>query len=174
VSRGDVVVDDNFRADIMQGLEGVTQNSCVLTPDVGFCRTGTAYSAFKGYDYKANPIYGKTGTAQDKDKFDWKDTSLFSAFSIPPGADAPQFQVTAIIEQAGFGSGSAAPTVRCMFEKLANPSALAPVKQSDELNRNQFKAAVLPPLDPADAECLHVQDDDIRQAAIGKALGKGD
>ena len=174
VSRGEVAVDDNFRADIMQGLQGVTQNCCVNSLDVGFPRPGTAYSTFKGYDYEAYPIFGKTGTAQDKDKIDWKDTSLFSAFGIPPGQTDPQYQVTAIIEQAGFGSGSAAPVVRCMFEKLATPGSFAPVKQSDELKRTQSKAAILPPLASADeAACLHVQDDDIRQAAIGKPKSGG-
>ena len=171
VTRGTVEISDEVRNDILPGLKGVTQGTgaaAVCTPDLpGLCRDGTAVAPFRNYDWGSFPVYGKTGTAQDVSQDAWKDTSLFSAFAGPPD-QPPQYQVTAILEQSGFGSAAAALVVRCTLEKLADPKSLASIDQSAPLDRNQFRAAVLPKLADADQECLHVEDADIREAAIGK------
>jgi penicillin-binding protein 2 len=78
---------------------------------------GTAARAFSGFPLDAFPIAGKTGTAQVDDK---ADTALFSAFGP---AYAPRYQVTAVLEESGFGATSAAPVVRRIFEVL---SGIAP------------------------------------------------
>ena len=74
---------------------------------------GTAARAFSGFPLDAFPIAGKTGTAQVDDK---ADTALFSAFGP---VYAPRYQVTAVLEESGFGATSAAPVVRRIFEVLA-------------------------------------------------------
>jgi penicillin-binding protein 2 len=77
---------------------------------------GTAASAFAGFPLDTFPIAGKTGTAQVDDK---ADTALFSAFGP---VYAPRYQVTAVLEESGFGATSAAPVVRRVFEVLAGLS----------------------------------------------------
>ena len=74
--------------------------------------SGTAVSPFAGFPLDSFPIAGKTGTAQVDGK---ADTAVFSAFGP---VDIPQYQVTAILEESGFGSTSAAPVVRRIFEVL--------------------------------------------------------
>jgi penicillin-binding protein 2 len=74
---------------------------------------GTAARAFAGFPLDAFPIAGKTGTAQVDNK---ADTALFSAFAP---LNAPKYQVTAVLEESGFGATSAAPVVRRVFEVLA-------------------------------------------------------
>jgi len=82
---------------------------------------GTAARAFAGFPLDAFPIAGKTGTAQVDNK---ADTALFSAFGP---VYAPRYQVTAVLEESGFGATSAAPVVRRIFEVLAGlaPKAAA-------------------------------------------------
>ncbi|HZA77790.1 MAG TPA: penicillin-binding protein 2 [Acidimicrobiales bacterium] len=74
---------------------------------------GTAAGAFAGFPLEDFPIAGKTGTAQVDNK---ADTALFSAFGP---VNAPRYQVTAVLEESGFGATSAAPVVRRVFEVLA-------------------------------------------------------
>jgi penicillin-binding protein 2 len=74
---------------------------------------GTAAGAFAGFPLDAFPIAGKTGTAQVDNK---ADTALFSAFGP---VNAPRYQVTAVLEESGFGATSAAPVVRRIFEVVA-------------------------------------------------------
>jgi penicillin-binding protein 2 len=74
---------------------------------------GTAARAFAGFPLDTFPIAGKTGTAQVDNK---ADTALFSAFGP---VYAPRYQVTAVLEESGFGATSAAPVVRRIFEVLA-------------------------------------------------------
>ena len=75
--------------------------------------SGTAAGAFSGFPLDDFPIAGKTGTAQVDNK---ADTALFSAFGP---VQAPRYQVTAVLEESGFGATSAAPVVRRIFEVLA-------------------------------------------------------
>ena len=77
-------------------------------------REGTAAAAFAGFPLDRFPVLGKTGTAQVMGK---ADTSLFVA--VAP-ADRPRFVVTAVVEEAGFGSAVAAPIVRRVLEVLTS------------------------------------------------------
>jgi penicillin-binding protein 2 len=89
------------------------EREALLTGLVGVPVRGTAARAFAGFPLDAFPIAGKTGTAQVDNK---ADTALFSAFGP---AYAPRYQVTAVLEESGFGATSAAPVVRRIFEVLA-------------------------------------------------------
>ncbi|MFN2608340.1 MAG: penicillin-binding protein 2 [Acidimicrobiales bacterium] len=87
---------------MLQGFEGA-----VADPK------GTAYPAFTGFPLATFPIAGKTGTAEVSGK---QDTAVFSAFG--PVSD-PRYEVTVVMEQAGFGAAAAAPVARHIFEGVA-------------------------------------------------------
>ena len=56
---------------------------------------------------------GKTGTAQVVGK---QDTALFASFAP---ASNPQYAVSVVLEEAGFGGTNAAPVARRIYEGLA-------------------------------------------------------
>lgn len=99
-----------------QDLRAVTQAM------VGVTQEGTSRGAFANAPYTSA---GKTGTAQavtiaQSDKYDARklaerkrDHSLYIAFAP---ADNPQIAIAAIVENAGFGSTSAAPIARRVFD----------------------------------------------------------
>jgi len=99
---------------IERGLAGVTVS-------------GTAATAFDGWDSAAWPLASKTGTAEVNGK---ADSSLFVAYG-PVGS--PQYVVFAILEESGFGSEAAAPVVRRVLEPLAGqvPAAVDEVPDVD-------------------------------------------
>lgn len=99
---GTVPLPPEIRDPLMQGLIGVTTQP-----------KGTATGVFAGFPNDSYPVAGKTGTAQVNGK---ADTALFSAFG--PAHD-PQYQVTVIMEESGFGSTAAAPVARKLFDVFA-------------------------------------------------------
>ena len=108
---GHVDLPPEHRAPVMQGMVGVTQDP-----------HGTAFTTFRGWPHDRYPIAGKTGTAQADPK---QDTALFSA--VGPATD-PQFAVTVVMEQAGFGATSAAPVARAVFGRLSLLEEPGPVQ----------------------------------------------
>jgi penicillin-binding protein 2 len=96
-----VDLPSNVRDPIMEGLSGVVSDS-----------GGTAAPAFSGFPLSRFPVAGKTGTAQ---VFGKQDTSLFTAFG--PTSD-PQYVVSVVMEQSGFGAEAAAPVARRIFDGL--------------------------------------------------------
>jgi penicillin-binding protein 2 len=106
-------MDPNVRSAILAGFEGAVDQS---QPK------GTAYDAFAGFPLSQFPVAGKTGTAQVKGK---GDTSLFSAFF---SAHGQQYVVVAVVEQAGFGSQTAAPIVRRIIESMTGQHPVGPVQ----------------------------------------------
>lgn len=100
---GQVPFAPGWREAILTGLDQVTK------PGTG----GTASATFQGFDQSACAVAGKTGTAQATDK---DDSSLFVAFAP---STAPRIAISAIFEQAGFGSSAAVPFVRRVLEPLA-------------------------------------------------------
>ena len=97
---GTVALPPADRQALLAGFEGVTQNPL-----------GTAYGIFTG-PLAADDIAGKTGAAQVQGK---QSTSIFTSFA--PASD-PQFEVTAILEQAGYGADVAGPVVRQIYDSL--------------------------------------------------------
>jgi penicillin-binding protein 2 len=89
------------RNPIVDGLANVT-------------RSGTAAATFAGLDQRAFPIVGKTGTAEVNGK---ADTSLFASYA--PLAD-PQWAVTAVLEESGFGAEASGVVVCRVYEMLAS------------------------------------------------------
>lgn len=94
-----ISIDAGARAAITSGLRGVTSAG-----------DGTAAGAFSGFPTSAFPVAGKTGTAQVARK---QDTALFAAFAP---ADAPQFAIAVVLEEAGFGGSVAAPVARRILD----------------------------------------------------------
>ncbi len=95
-----------FRDPILDGLNGVTTDE-----------EGTAFYAFEGFDPTWS-VAGKTGTAQVVNK---EDTSLFVGFGP---VETPRVVVTAVLEEAGFGSEAAAPVVRRLLELVSEQREL--------------------------------------------------
>ena len=88
------------RAAIQAGFVGVVQSP-----------GGTAYGIFTG-PLASHDLAGKTGTAQVAGK---QSTSIFTSFAP---ASNPQYEVTAILEQAGYGADVAGPVVRQIYDAL--------------------------------------------------------
>lgn len=101
------------RAAILAGFEGVTTNPL-----------GTAYASFGGKPGLNVLVAGKTGTAQVVNSnipltspLYKQPTSVFSSFAP---AQAPQYAVDCMIEQAGYGASACAPVVRQIYDLLFN------------------------------------------------------
>ena len=105
---GEVEIDPEFYSRALEGLLGVTTDE-----------DGTGYDAFNTRNYdgvffplEESPVAGKTGTAEVRGK---ADTAVFAAFGP---VDEPRFAMSVFLEEAGFGSRSAAPFVARVMEKL--------------------------------------------------------
>jgi penicillin-binding protein 2 len=99
---GHIDLPPAVRDPILAGLKGV-----VADPK------GTARDAFATFPVGQFPIAGKTGTAEVVGK---QDTALFAAFAP---ADDPQYAVSVVMEESGFGGTAAAPVARRIFEQLS-------------------------------------------------------
>lgn len=95
-----VDIPPNVRTPILNGLRGA-----ITDP------RGTAHGAFAGFN--AFPVAGKTGTAQVLGK---QDSAVFAAFAP---ANDPQYVISVVMEEAGFGGSVAAPVARRIFAGLA-------------------------------------------------------
>lgn len=102
VKTGTVALTEAQRAPILAGLKGALTDA-----------RGTASAAFSGFPFESLVVAGKTGTAQVPRK---QDTALFASFAP---ADAPQYTVVVVMEEAGFGGSVAAPVARRVYEFLA-------------------------------------------------------
>ncbi len=98
-----VAIDPALRDRMLAGFEGAVDSA---DPP------GTASQAFSGFPFGTVAVAGKTGTAQVTGK---GDTSLFVGM-FP--ANAPEYVVVAVVEQAGFGAQTAAPIVRRIIEVM--------------------------------------------------------
>ena len=96
---------------IVDGLVGVTTRE-----------GGTASGAFAGFPSANFPVAAKTGTAQVNKK---APTAVFGAFG-PAGA--PQYAVSVLLEESGYGGSVAAPVARRLFDVLSGavPMPAAP------------------------------------------------
>ncbi len=91
---GTVEITPDQYSQIVSGLVGVTQSG-----------EGTAAASWKASP-TAWPMAGKTGTAQVKGK---ADTALFAGWGpVGPGA-VPQYAISVVVPEAGFGGDVAAP-----------------------------------------------------------------
>ena len=127
---GEVEIDPEFYSRALEGLLGVTTDE-----------DGTGYDAFNTRNYdgvffplEESPVAGKTGTAEVRGK---ADTAVFAAFGP---ADEPQFAMSVILEEAGFGSRSAAPLVARVMEKLVTET----VEEAPTAAVSYARSAALP------------------------------
>jgi penicillin-binding protein 2 len=97
-----VPLPPDVRDPILAGLKGAVSDP-----------KGTAHAAFAGFPTDAFDIAGKTGTAQVVGK---EDTAVFTSFAP---ADNPQYEITVLMEESGFGGTAAAPVARRVYEGLA-------------------------------------------------------
>ena len=97
-----VEIPADIRAPILAGLRGVVEDG-----------KGTARGAFASFPLSSYPVAGKTGTAQ---VFDKQDTALFVAFAP---ADDPQYVISVVMEESGFGGTVAAPVARRIIDVLS-------------------------------------------------------
>jgi penicillin-binding protein 2 len=88
----------------------------------GVPTSGTATSAFGGWDHAAWPVAGKTGTAQVDGK---ADTALFIGYGGPAG-EAPSYAIAVVLEESGFGGEAAAPVARWILEPISGQVPMPP------------------------------------------------
>jgi penicillin-binding protein 2 len=113
-----VEMPPEVRNPLVEGMVGVTASE-----------GGTAYGSFLGFPNDTWPVAGKTGTSQVRGR---KDFALFAAFA--PLHD-PQYAISVVMEEAGFGGAHAAPVARRILDVLSGnvplPSALDPDAAED-------------------------------------------
>lgn len=102
VANGKVELTPEWQQALVEGLLGVTTRE-----------GGTAVSAFSGFPSSAYPVAAKTGTAQVTKK---APTAVFGAFGP---AHAPQYAVSVLLEESGYGGSVAAPVARRIFDLLS-------------------------------------------------------
>lgn len=101
---GTVPLAPDARAAMLAGFTGVVNNG-----------QGTASGVFSGTPLAGKDIAGKTGTAQQP--FPKQNTSVFTSFAP---ATNPTYEVTAFMEQSGYGASVAGPVVRQIYDNLYN------------------------------------------------------
>ncbi len=95
----DVEMAPAWRNVILQGMVGVTADP-----------SGTAFTAFKGWDHAGWPVAAKTGTAEVSGR---ADSSVFGAFGPVGNSQVVAF---AVLEESGYGGEAAAPMVRRILD----------------------------------------------------------
>ena len=99
---GHIDLPPPIHAPILAGLQGAVGSG-----------KGTANGAFQGFPLDVLPVAGKTGTAQVINK---QDTAVFASFA--PSTN-PEYAISVVLEEAGFGGEAAAPVARRIYEGLA-------------------------------------------------------
>ncbi|MFT3854115.1 MAG: penicillin-binding transpeptidase domain-containing protein [Ilumatobacteraceae bacterium] len=142
----EVQLDDATRTEVVKGLRRVITGPGTWYPKTYYHKT-TGEDLFDGYH--GIPIAGKTGTAQGAGGYPWNDSSAFGAFSVD--SEHP-YAVYAYLEKAGYGAKAAGPVVKCMFLALSDPTRMAAVQISDQLDITSDEVAA--PQHLADTSCL--------------------
>ncbi len=102
VERHRVEIAPEWHQAMIQGLVGVTT-----------AEGGTATAAFSGFPSDVYPVAAKTGTAQVTNK---APTAVFGA--VGP-THAPQYAISVLLEESGYGGSVAAPVARRLFDVLS-------------------------------------------------------
>ena len=109
-----VAIDPAIQGPILAGLRGAVADPM-----------GTARGAFGGFD--AFPVAGKTGTAQ---VFGKQDTALFVGLGPLP---TPEYVVSVVLEESGFGGQIAAPVARRILAGVAGEPPL-PIQVAESID----------------------------------------
>jgi penicillin-binding protein 2 len=126
-----VELPPEVRNPLVEGMVGVTSRE-----------GGTAYGSFLGFPNDVWPVAGKTGTSQVRGR---KDFALFAAFG--PLHD-PQYAISVVMEEAGFGGAHAAPVARRILDVLSGNVPLPP-RSTPRASRRSTRSRTRPP--PASA-----------------------
>lgn len=127
----------SIEQEILDGLLGVTiqEGTDITRPG------GTGFDAFNGtttggvdFDLVNWPVAGKTGTAEVTGR---ADNSMFVGFG-PSGSQTfgtslnePEYVISVILEESGFGSRHAAPMVARLFDAIANDEVSPALTQNE-------------------------------------------
>jgi len=114
--RNEVVIQPDWRQALIDGLIGVTTRE-----------GGTAVGAFAGFPSDLFQVAAKTGTAQVSRK---APTAVFGA--LGPAA-APQYAVSVLLEESGYGGSVGAPVARRLFDVLSGTVPLPPAPPGGSL-----------------------------------------
>lgn len=117
---------------------------------------GTAFAAFGDitppFPLQAWPVAGKTGTAE---RIGQADNALFAAFGPVVGVDeelkrapVPSYVAVAVLEEAGFGSRSAAPLIAKIFHALAN-GAVGEARTAEQIRAELYEEQAFDSVDDA-------------------------
>ena len=117
---------------------------------------GTVVRTFEGYNHDALPIVGKTGTAQDAAQEGSKDDSLFAAYGPNGGPGTAQWTRRGRRRGRGVRRVVVAPIVKCMFTALADPTRMAPLHQSEPLDKTATTPTPVGAM--PDTSCLAIND----------------
>ncbi len=125
---GEVTFTGDHYDRLLRGLTGVVMNG-----------EGTANRSYRGSP-TAWPMAGKTGTAQVKGK---ADTSLFVAFGpVVPGV-APEYAISVVIPEAGFGSEVSAPLAFRIMKPVSEGALPETITERDRRWRDARFAKLL-------------------------------
>ncbi len=141
-----VQLDQDAHDQVVAGLKRVVYGRGVTYPST-FYHATTGEDLFQGYS--GIPIAGKTGTAQGAGGYPWNDSSAFGAFSTD--TEHP-YAVYAYLEKSGYGAKAAGPVVKCIFLALSDPTRMAAVQISNNLDITSNEVAV--PQHLPDSSCL--------------------
>jgi penicillin-binding protein 2 len=125
---GTIEMTPEWRQALYDGLTGVTTQ-----------RGGTAVGAFSGFPTDTFPVAAKTGTAQVAGK---APTAVFGAFGP---ANNPQYAISVLLEESGYGGSAAAPVARRLFDVLRDPALLTPAPEG---GRFPLLPSLSPVVDP--------------------------
>lgn len=114
----------HVRQPIHDGLVAVTQN-------------GTASRAFAGFPHESWPVAGKTGTGTVDGK---ADTAVFVAYGPAP---APQYAISVVMEESGYGGAAAAPVARALFDVLSGTEPMPSVPPGGVLEQSDDPLAAV-------------------------------
>lgn len=117
IEKGRVEFSPDQYAKIFQGLVGVTQG-----------RGGTAAASWSSTP-TAWPMAGKTGTAQVNNK---ADTALFVGWGPAAPGVPPQYAISVVIPEAGFGGTVAAPLAIRILEPVSHGTLPPACKVEDQ------------------------------------------
>ncbi len=109
---GTIELRPEWRQALYDGLTGVTTKA-----------GGTAVGAFSGFPTDEFPVAAKTGTAQVPKK---APSAVFAAFGP---ANNPQYAISVLLEESGYGGSVAAPVARRLFDVLRDPALLTPAPE---------------------------------------------
>jgi penicillin-binding protein 2 len=127
-------VRDGVTGEVKRTVEPVVQNTIPMTPEwraalvdglVGVTTQegGTAVGAFSGFPNDVYTVAAKTGTAQVPGK---APTAVFAAFGP---VQQPQYAISVLLEESGYGGSVAAPVARRLFDILSDPTTRPPAPE---------------------------------------------